>query len=94
MTNDKEDLRGGMKESKTLVDGLIQRKKVLRMGVYDYFWPDTLRNWLEQGYPQDASGSPANPEEVFDFDLRLPGVGLTFCRCRKLMKWWKRQQIG
>lgn len=73
MTNDKEDLRGGMKESKTLVDGLIQRKKVLRMGVYDYFWPDTLRNWLEHGYPQDASGSPANPEEVFDFDLAFAG---------------------
>lgn len=48
---------------------LLRRQPADRMGLFDHFWPETIRdNWLQQGFPADTS-----PEDYFDFDLRFGG---------------------
>lgn len=48
----------------------------VRVGLYETFWAETLRNWLDQGYPshtQLIDGQevpvPDNPTFHFDFDM-------------------------
>ena len=40
-----------------------------RIPVFDAFWVDTLSRWREEGLPTDAE-----PEEYFDFDIRVMGI--------------------
>ena len=55
--------------SRERVAALLRRELPDRMGLYEHFWPETLRDyWPEEGYPQDA-----HPVELFDFDLRCAG---------------------
>ena len=62
-----------MKDSRSVVNSLLRREKLQRIATCDYFWPDTLKNWLGQGYPADKDGNPAAPEDVFDLDLAFVG---------------------
>lgn len=46
-----------------------------KIGLYENVWPDTLRMWVNQGYPTDASGEPMDPADVFGYDLgRIGGA--------------------
>ncbi|MDK3159435.1 uroporphyrinogen decarboxylase family protein [Kamptonema cortianum] len=41
-----------------------------RMGVFEHFWPETLRRWEQQGhYPFDRNHAPCCPAEFFNLDL-------------------------
>ena len=40
-----------MSTSHELVDNLIRGRKAEWVGLTDWFWPDTLSAWVEQGYP-------------------------------------------
>jgi len=51
------------------VAALFGRKPAERYGVYEHFWPETLRDyWPAEGYPKDA-----NPELHFDYDIMNAG---------------------
>ena len=57
------------------VQGLLTGENKTRYGLYENIWPDTLRQWVDQGYPVDDSGKPLTPEDVFGYDLgRLGGA--------------------
>lgn len=48
---------------------LFRRKPAERYGVYEHFWPETLRDyWPRQGYPKGV-----NPEVHFDYDIMNVG---------------------
>jgi hypothetical protein len=56
--------------SREIVDGLIRRERVLRLGLYDSPWGDTLSKWAEEeGYPRNGEGHPADPCDHFGFDM-------------------------
>jgi uroporphyrinogen decarboxylase len=59
-----------MMNSKERVSLLLQKQIPDRMGLFDHFWGETLReeNWIAQGYPKGVS-----PEEYFDFDIAFCG---------------------
>lgn len=38
--------------SKEVISNLLQRKKSPRMGVFDAFWGEALRDWVKDGYPE------------------------------------------
>ena len=42
-----------------------------RIGLYEKVWPDTLRKWLEEGYPAGI-----DPQDLFNFDICR--IGQTF----------------
>jgi uroporphyrinogen decarboxylase len=51
-----------------------------RVGIDEGFWPETLDKWCQQGYPTVPADEnphspmiPANPADVFEFDLRKCG---------------------
>jgi uroporphyrinogen decarboxylase len=51
--------------SRERIAALLRREIPDRMGIYEHWWPETLRDaWPAQGYPKDAA-----PEEHFDFDM-------------------------
>jgi len=53
-----------------IVDGLLRKKPVDRMGWFDNPWPDTVGKWVqEQGYPRNDEGRPVAPGKYFDFDM-------------------------
>jgi uroporphyrinogen decarboxylase len=66
--------------SKELVENLLKRKKTERIGLFEIIWPDTLRNWINEGYPAKANDTcnemPVDPVEHFKFDMAR--VGNTF----------------
>ncbi|MGD0093667.1 MAG: uroporphyrinogen decarboxylase family protein [Planctomycetota bacterium] len=44
---------------------LLKKQLPDHMGLYEHFWPETLRDyWTQQGYPKDAE-----PQKHFDYDL-------------------------
>ncbi len=52
--------------SRERVQTLLRKEIPDRMGLYEHFWGETLRDyWPNQGYPKDA-----NPEEYFDYDIQ------------------------
>ena len=58
-----------MTDSVDIVDGLLRKKPVERMGVFDNLWPDTLGKWVkEQGYPKEKD-APMAPGKYFGFDM-------------------------
>ena len=55
--------------SRERVLALLRRELPDRMGLFEHFWPETLRDyWPAQGYPAGA-----NPEEYFGYDLCFGG---------------------
>lgn len=59
--------------SREVIDGLLRKKKVERMGVDDSVWGDTLQTWVQEGYPVNANGDPVDPTDHFKFDLCAVG---------------------
>ena len=62
-----------MQTSREVVDNLLRNKPAERVGLFDGPWSDTLRKWVEQGYPADEEGNPADAVDHFGFDMG--GVG-------------------
>jgi uroporphyrinogen decarboxylase len=62
-----------MQNSHDVIDGLLRGPGAERVGLCDGPWADTLRKWVGQGYPSDAEGRPADPVDVFGYDVA--GVG-------------------
>ncbi len=51
--------------SREIVSALLNKQIPERMGCYEHWWPETLRDyWPEQGYPKDA-----NPDVHFGYDM-------------------------
>jgi len=66
------------------VDCLLQKERAEYIGLHDSPWSDTLRAWVEQGYPthkvtkkveedgkevEKEVDEPLSPVEVFDYDI-------------------------
>lgn len=62
-----------MEDSKKVIEGLLGRGEITRMGFYELIWPDTLRQWTNEGYPEDEQGQPAEPTEFLDMDMYSVG---------------------
>jgi len=51
--------------SRERVKMLLEKKIPDRMGIFEHFWPETIRDyWINQGFPKEQA-----PEVVFDYDL-------------------------
>ncbi|OIN98039.1 hypothetical protein AUJ66_01705 [Candidatus Desantisbacteria bacterium CG1_02_38_46] len=51
--------------SRERVKVLLNKEIPDKMGIYEHFWPETIRdNWINQGFPEDKV-----PESLFDYDL-------------------------
>ncbi|MHB1458994.1 MAG: hypothetical protein ACYC0V_18950, partial [Armatimonadota bacterium] len=51
--------------SREVIKTLLDKQIPDRMGLYEHYWPETLRDyWPEQGYPKDQS-----PETYFGYDI-------------------------
>jgi uroporphyrinogen decarboxylase len=52
-------------DSRERIATLLNKQIPDRMGLYEHFWGETLRDyWPKEGYPKDAS-----PQKYFDYDL-------------------------
>ena len=59
-----------MQTSSEIINGLLRKRPVERMGLNDSPWGDTLAKWAaEEGYPRNESGQHADPVDVFGFDM-------------------------
>ena len=56
-----------------VIDNLMRRRPSPRMGLREAIWPQTLRKWIAQGYPTDATGDPVDPAEHFGHDWAAVG---------------------
>ena len=67
--------------SKENIVKLLTHNNPERIGIFDHWWPETLTEWVENGYPTtvDDNGNtvPEAPEKVFDYDL-IPIGGAWF----------------
>ena len=55
--------------SRERIATLLKKQIPDRMGVYEHFWPETLRDyWPKEGYPKGTG-----PEIFFDYDIRGAG---------------------
>jgi uroporphyrinogen decarboxylase len=59
--------------SREIVDRLIRKQEPVRVGVTDSPWGDTLRKWVDEGYPVDEENEPVAAVDHFAFDVC--GVG-------------------
>jgi len=51
--------------SRERITTLLKKQVPDHMGLYEHFWPETLRALLAAaGYPKDA-----DPQKVFDYDM-------------------------
>ncbi|MCE5218508.1 hypothetical protein LLH03_15915 [bacterium] len=53
--------------SRERIDNILHRRPVDRIGVFEHFWGDTQRVWMEQGHLKPGE----NLAEHFGFDLEL-----------------------
>lgn len=60
-------------EGRELVRAILSGDDFDRFGLFEYFWPETPRGWVSQGYPTDPEGNPIDPEIRFGFDMRSCG---------------------
>ena len=58
-----------MQNGKKVVDNLLRNKKAQRMGTQELIWEDTIRKWIDQGYPKDSEGKPVDYIQHFDLDM-------------------------
>ena len=55
---------------KERIGNILQRKPVDRIGLFEHFWGDTFKQWVEhEGYPEGVS-----PEQHFGFDMSMAWV--------------------
>jgi len=62
-----------MQTSRELIDALLRKRPADRVGLQDSPWPDTLRKWLDEGYPDGGKGEPVSPVVHFGFDMMNVG---------------------
>ena len=74
-----------MSQSRTVVNALLRKGVIERVGLYESMWGETLTAWVQQGYPTrtqpkvggEVSGAmvekPAWPEEHFGYDIYMRG---------------------
>ncbi|MFO7959099.1 MAG: uroporphyrinogen decarboxylase family protein [Candidatus Brocadiia bacterium] len=62
-----------MQSSRELITNLLTGGPAERVGLCDGPWADTLRAWVEQGYPTDGDGKPIPPQEHFGYDIWSAG---------------------
>ncbi|MGB3086407.1 MAG: hypothetical protein WBC53_01540, partial [Phycisphaerae bacterium] len=62
-----------MQTSREVIDALLRKQPAERVGLTDSPWEDTLKKWIDEGYPTDGDGKPVSPAEPFGFDMW--GVG-------------------
>lgn len=55
--------------SKQVIAGLLTKQTFERVGLNEFFWADTLRQWTKQGYPLDDKGEPSDPVVHFGIDM-------------------------
>ncbi len=56
-------------QAREVVQALLKHEIPERMGVYEHWWEETLRDaWPDQGYPEGAA-----PEDVFQYDIENCG---------------------
>ena len=51
---------------------LLLKRPFERAGFHDHVWPDTLRRWIDEGYPCHE-GQPEDPSQRFGFDIVMFG---------------------
>ena len=51
---------------------LFHKKPFERAGFHDHIWPDTLRRWMDEGYPS-REGRAQDPGDRFGFDILMFG---------------------
>jgi len=73
-----------MQTSRETIDCLIRNQPAERVGLHDNPWGQTLRKWIEQGYPTNDEDDPESPVEHFGFDME--GVGGWFPWQAKLVE--------
>lgn len=56
-----------------IIDELIRNKKSSRIGIADKPWWETVKAWVDEGYPVDENQKPISPEAHFDFDMEEVG---------------------
>jgi hypothetical protein len=49
------------------IQNILKRQPVDRIGVFEHFWGDTYRSWLEEGYIREGE----NLADHFGYDLEL-----------------------
>ena len=62
-----------MQNSREVIDALLRKGPAERVGVNDSPWHDTLRKWVEQGYPTDDKGEPVGAAGHFGYDMAGAG---------------------
>jgi uroporphyrinogen decarboxylase len=67
------DNQPAMQTPHDVIKHLLTAGPAERVGLSDGPWSDTLRKWVGQGYPTDSEGRPADPVDVFGYDIA--GVG-------------------
>ncbi len=66
-----------MQTSKDVIDNILRGGSPDRIGLFDFFWPQTLKKWRdEEGYPVDDKGEPRDPYDYFRMDMG--GMGAWF----------------
>jgi len=53
---------------KERVEILLNKDIPDRMGIFEHFWEETLKNWASEDYPEGIA-----PEEYFDYDIFYGG---------------------
>jgi uroporphyrinogen decarboxylase len=62
-----------MQTSKEVIQGLFGKGRPARVGLHENIWHDTLRAWVQQGYPTGPDGKWVDPLEHFDYDIASAG---------------------
>lgn len=61
------------------ISRLINHDNPERIGLWDFWWTETLNNWIAEGYPCtiDKNGKqiPNDPIKVFNYDIMITGGG-------------------
>ena len=55
--------------SRDVIDGLMRKKKVERVGLHDSPWHEAVQNWIKQGMPTNEKGEPVDCVDHFGFDM-------------------------
>lgn len=64
-----------MESSYEVIENLMHGRPASRMGLRENIWPQTLRQWVGEGYPTDDNGHPVDPPVHFDHDWAAAGGG-------------------
>jgi uroporphyrinogen decarboxylase len=62
-----------MQTSFEVIDNILRGKPVERVGFWDNPWPQTMTEWVAQGYPTNAEGHAEDPLYHFNFDMTGSG---------------------